>query len=429
LGWIGGVKNLMLLRFAILLGLGVMVGYAQSVKEVRRIAKQGESALPQLQHFLLNDDVRVRVEAVRGIIDIGGPHTVDALVDATRDNDAQVQTMAVNGLVNVYLPGYMKTGLYAPLQRITSDIKAGFTDPDNEIIDAYIIVRPAVIQAIGRVAKSGASLDARADAARAVGILRGKAAVPDLVEALRSRDSEVILESLNAMEKIRDPAVCPAIHFLVKDFDERVQTEALEANGVLGCKDARADIREVLGRTDRDKVRRAALGALALMPEASDRAIFNTYVSSGDERQRTAAAEGYARLASIEDARHMQALYEAETRNAPRLALAFAMVMDGNLSLEEFAPLRFLVYSLNSNNLRTASQSYLLEAARNPEVRSALVRMLDEGTRDEKVFLARVIAATGDRSNIPVLDKLSRDPDATVAAEGVRQLRNLHARI
>jgi HEAT repeat protein len=406
-----------------------VAAHAQSVKEVRKIAKQGESALPQLQHLLLNPDVRVRLEAVRGIIDIGGPRTVDALVDATRDNDAQVQILSVNGLVNVYLPGYMKTGFYAPIRKISSDIRSRFGDADDEVIDSYVIVRPNVIQAIGRVARSGSSLDSRANAARAAGILRARPAVPDLVEALRSRDSDVILESLVAMEKIRDPAACPGIHFLVKDFVEKVQTEALEANGVLTCKQARPAIREVIQRTDRDKVRRAAISALAMMPEPSDRALFNSYITNPDERIRAAAAEGFARLASIDDARHIQTLYEQEPRNAPRMALAFAMVMDGNLSLAEFAPLRLLVYSLNNSNYRAAAQDYLTEAARNPEVRSALTQVLDEGTRDEKVYLARVIASSGDKSNIPALEKLSHDPDSIVSAEGVRQLRNLHARL
>jgi HEAT repeat protein len=414
---------------AISLVVLAVAAQAQSVKEVRRVAKQGESALPELQRFLLNPDVRVRIEALHGIIDIGGPRTVDALVDAARDNDAQVQIMAVNGLVNVYLPGYIKTGFYAPIKKISSDIRSRFSDPDDQVIDPYVIVRPNVIQAIGKVARSGSSLDARANAARAAGILRGKPAVPDLIEALRSRDSDVILESLVAMEKIRDPAACPGIHFLVKDFDEKVQTEALEANGMLTCKQARPDIRDVIQRTDRDKVRRAAISALAMMPEPADRALFNSYITNPDEKIRTAAAEGFARLASIDDARHIQTLYEQEPRNAPRMALAFTMVMDGNLSLDEFAPLRFLVYSLNNNNYRPAAQTYLTEAARNPEVRSALTKVLDEGTRDEKVSLARVISASGDKSSIPALEKLSHDPDATVAAEGVRQLRNLHARL
>ena len=55
-----------------------------------------------------------------------------------------------------------------------------------------------------QLARGGASLDVRANAARAIGILRGKEAVPDLLEAIHTKDSAVIYESLNALQKIRD---------------------------------------------------------------------------------------------------------------------------------------------------------------------------------------------------------------------------------
>ena len=85
-----------------------------------------------------------------------------------------------------------------------TSIKSKFTDTNDQIIDAYIQVRPEVAKAIGRVARGGASMDSRANAARAVGILRGREAIPDLEQALRSKDSQVIYESLIALQKIRD---------------------------------------------------------------------------------------------------------------------------------------------------------------------------------------------------------------------------------
>ena len=418
------------LRTTLFLGLALaFTAFAQSPKEVRRVAKQGVSALPELARFLLNPDLKVRLEAVRSIIDIGGPRTLDPLVDATRDNDPQVQVLAVNGLVNFYWPGYVRTGFAAGLRKVSAQLRSRFSDPDDVIIDPYIIVRPEVISAIGRVARSGASLDARATAARAVGVLRGKQAIPDLIEALRSRDSDVILESLVALQKIRDSKACPGIHYLVNDLDEKVQIEAVSANGVLNCREAKDDLRAVLQRTDRDKVREAALSAVAMMAEPRDRALFANYVNSPADRLRIAAAEGFARLASIDDAHQMQALYDAETRNLPRLALSFALVMEGNLTMTEFAPLRYLIYSLNNAAYRDSATAYLTEAARNPEILRALYGALTDGTRDEKIFLARVIGASGDQSSVKPLEALSADPDAAVAQEGVRQLRNLQSRI
>ncbi len=421
-----------MMRYGTSIVMGVLLAggaAAQSPKEVKKIAKQGPSALPELQRFLLNPDLKVRLEAVRGIIEIGGPRTSDPLVEATRDNDPQVQILAVNGLVNIYVPGYIQTGFAAPIRQMGSDFRSRFSDPDDVVIDPYLTVRPGVIQAIGRVARGGSSLDARANAARAVGVLRGKAAVPDLIEALRSRDSDVLLETLIALDKIHDSAACPGIHFLLNDLDDKIQAEAIEANGILGCKAARPDLRELLKRADRDRVRRAALSALAMMPEPGDQALFSSFLESPDDKMRMAAGEGFARLANIENARQLQTVFDAETRNPPRLALAFALVMEGNLTMTEYSPLRFLIYSLNNNQSRPQALAYLTEAARNPEIRRTLTAALDEGTRDEKVNLARVIAASGDRANVATLEKLSHDSDSIVASEGVRQLRNLQARI
>ena len=60
---------------------------------------------------------------------------------------------------------------------------------------------------------------------------------------------------------------------------------------------------------------------------------------------------------------------------------------------------------------------------------TALYGQLDSGTRDEKIYLARVLAASGDQASVPYLDKVSRDTDQDVAQEGLRALRSLRARL
>ena len=82
-------------------------------KEVREVAKAGSTAIPQLQEFLKNPDTDVRVEAVKQITEIGTARGLDPLIQATRDNQPEVQILATDGLVNFYLPGYVKTGLGA----------------------------------------------------------------------------------------------------------------------------------------------------------------------------------------------------------------------------------------------------------------------------------------------------------------------------
>ena len=109
-----------------------------------------------------------------------------------------MQIRATDGLVNVYLPGYVKTGLSGTLSRAGNSVKGKFTDTNDQDHRPVFMVRPEVIAALGKLARGGASLDARANAARALGILRGRAAIPDLIEALHSKDDKLMYESLVA---------------------------------------------------------------------------------------------------------------------------------------------------------------------------------------------------------------------------------------
>ena len=113
----------------------------------------------------------------------------------------------------------------------------------------------------------------------------------------------------------------------------------------------------------------------------------------------------------------------------PRLASAFAITLGGDLSLAENSPFRYLLNTLNSSAWRDTASAYLVEAARRPTVLAALHQPLQSGTRDEKIQLARIIAASGDASAVPWLDALSRDTDSNVAQEGLRALRSLRARL
>jgi HEAT repeat protein len=402
---------------------------AQTPKEVRNTAKLGPRALPQLTAYLDNPDVEVRVEAVKAITEIGGSGALDPLVKATRDNDPEVQIRATDGLVNFYLPGYVRTGLASKISRVGSTIKSHFTDTNDQIIDSYIRVRPEVITAVGQLVRGGSSMDSRANAARALGILRGQAAVSDLLTALRSKDSGLMYESIVALEKIRDPEAGPRIQFVLRDLDERVQLAAIETTGVLGNREAIPDLIRVFNDTRNPKVKRAALMALARMPSAESRPILTQYLRDKDARTRGAAAEGLGRMRNPADTGTIDAVYKDEDKTSPRLSQAFALVMEGQSQLSEFSPLQYLINTLNSAAYAGEAFPLLVEAARLPEVRRLLYKPIESGTRDEKIYLARVLAASGDAEALPYLQKMSQDADSQVASEGLKALRELRQRL
>ncbi len=408
-------------------------GSSPDAKERRRIAKeltrQGSGAIPQLEEMLGDPDLEVRIEAVKSIVEIDTQRSLDPLLKATRDNDPEIQIRATDGLVNFYVPGYVRTGLTATLRRAGNTITGRFSDKNDLVVDPYLEVRPDVIEALGRLARGGSSMESRANAARAAGILRGRAAVPDLVEAVRSKDTQLIYECLIAFQKIGDRTVGPRIQFLLRDLDEKVQVAAVEAAGLLYNKDALGQLREVLTRTESKRVRRAALTSIAMLPDIGNRRVLLEYLKDKDEALRAAAAEGLGRIGEAEDLPLLERAFNEETKNSARVSIAFALVMMGKTERTELSPLSYLVSTLNSSVRAGLARPLLVEAARKPEIRRILEREARRGTRDEKIGLSQVLGQSGDKDSIPVVESMTRDPDPAVAQEALRALRTLKARL
>ena len=401
----------------------------QRTRAVRDMASQGDEAIPQIARYVQDPDVDVRLEAVKALDNIGGPKTVDPLVIAARDNDPEIQIRAADGLVNAYLPGYLKTGVSGTLRRAGNTIRAKFTDTNDQIIDPYVEVPTPVIEVLGRQARGGASLESRANAARAVGILRGRAAIPDLLEALNSKDDRLMYESLIALQKIRDPSAGPGVAFLLHDLNDQVQIAALDTTGILRNQGAAPDVRDVVDHARTPKVRRAALSALAMIAYPADHGVFLRYLADKDDGLRAAAAEGLARLKNTADRANLEKAFESERSNNARLSMAFAVVSLGNRQMSEFSALQYLVNTLNSKAYRNVAIPFLIELARDPAVRQAIYPILTHATRDEKTGMSVVLSRSGDRDSEPYLQALAKDSDFEVMQEGTRALRTLQNRV
>ncbi|MGH9559577.1 MAG: HEAT repeat domain-containing protein, partial [Bryobacteraceae bacterium] len=102
---------LLLLISAFAFAQGPQADTKERIKTVRDLAKQGATSIPKIAPYVSDPDLGVRVEAVKALVDIGGPKTVDPLLVAAKDTDPEMEIRATDGLVNVYLPGYAKTGM------------------------------------------------------------------------------------------------------------------------------------------------------------------------------------------------------------------------------------------------------------------------------------------------------------------------------
>lgn len=397
-------------------------------KDVRDAAKPGAPAIPKLAGYLKNQDRDVRLEAVRQIAEIGTERSLDPLVEATHDADSEIQIRATDGLVNFYVPGYMKTGLGGSLRRVGTGIKGHFTDTNDQIIAPYITVRPEILSALAALVGSAVSMDARANAARASGVLRNRDALPQLIDAAHSKNSDLIYESLAAIEKIRDESAGPRIAFLLHDPDTRVQATDIEAEGVLRNKAALPDLIDDLNHAHDARIRHAALEAIAMLPDPANRPIYAQYLSDKDEKMRAAAAEGFARLGNPADLPLMKKAWDDESKTSPRLSIAFAEVALGRTELSEFSPLQFLINNLDSAAYNGIARPFLVELARQEAVRQLLYGPLRSGTKDEKIGLAYVLGRSGGPSSVPELQKLSNDPDPDVSQAALTAVRNLQSK-
>lgn len=398
-------------------------------RAVAELGRQGPSALPQLAPVLRDVDVDVRREAVKVISEIGTQDSIPILIQATEDNHPDVQILAVDGLVNIYLPGYFQTGVSAMWSNFTRSVKSRFTEVTDQVIDPYVQVRPEVVAAIGKLVTRGMSADSKANAARGVGILRGKQATPELLEGLKNRDGSVIYESLNALQKIGDPETATKIAYLLNDPDRKIQIAAIETTGMLRNKEASTNLEGLLNRSRHRDVQRAALGSIAMIASADSRPTFLLYINDRDDGLRAAAAEGLGRLGSRDDVPMMRGKFEAETKRGPRISMAFALVHLGDNTTDPLSPLTMIVNETNKSAFRSVAVAFLTELARQSDVRTALYRFMESGTRDERVALCQVMAKSGEADSVPYLERLSQDRDVEVGKEALRALQVVRARV
>src|SRR5260370_27213777 len=141
-------------------------------KIVRELGKGGSESIARIEPYLTDPDFSVRLEAVKAIVEIGTQRSLDPLIKASNENDAEIQIRATDGLVNFYVPGYVKTGLTASMLRVGNSIKSKFTDTNDQVIDTYVQVRPELIRELGRLARVGTIMNIRPTPARHADLLR-----------------------------------------------------------------------------------------------------------------------------------------------------------------------------------------------------------------------------------------------------------------
>ena len=365
----------------------------------------------------------IREEAVIALIKTGTADCQAGLEAATKDAAPEIQSLAVDGLVNFYSPGYVQFGWLSSVKSFGKSLKNRFRDPEPLLIDPYVKASPSTQDAIAPLITGGSSMESRANAARASGILHAERSIPKLKEGLRAADKEIVVESIRALGKIRDTSVGPDMTFLLVNPSEDIQVAAAETLGNLRTKEAVSSLVE-LSRSGKKDVARASLTALAKIPDNGEEKLFLLFLNDKDDKMRAAAAEGIGRAGNEDDLKLIQDSFAAEKSESARLSMAFAAVHLGDLNM-----VQYLVDGLDSTFHRLEARPFLVELARDPKVLSELYTPLTSGTRDQKIHLATVISMSGTKDGIPHLERATKDADSRVAQAAITALKNLQARL
>ncbi len=379
-------------------------------------------AVPALAKAVFDPSVRVRQEVVIALAQFHGPQVIDALIHSTRDGDEGVRILAIRSLVGYYTGNVPKPGFEGFLKKNWRRAKRAFTQ-DNSHIDPGVYVDPKVVNALIDSLKDQRSVDVEQEAARGLGILLAKPAVPALVESAHSSDVDLARESLNALSKIKDDLAGPQLVDLLDSRNNDIKRDAAVTVGILRSEQAVPKLQAIFNNDSNKDNREKALTGLAYIGSKVSVPLFSKELWSNNKNFRIAAAEGLARARDPQALPELQKALMAEKNDDAKLAMEFAITALGHMDY-----LNNLVKDLDSRRGDTA-RAYLTELARHPDFLPRLYPYLQSRNDTVRRRLCTVLMYSGNRSSLQELDRLTHDPNAEVASQAMRARQAIRARL
>lgn len=376
----------------------------------------------------------VREDAVNSLGLIKDFSALPEMLDSLKDIEPSVRSVAARSLVALYTEHDIdfitnrRSGwnLFNPL----------LDTSDHEIVEPYILVDPKIITALGEAARGDKERDVRISATRALGVLRGAGAIPQLADALTA-DQDVRIEVLRAFIKIGDAAAGPHLVPFFNDSDQKVRTQAMVAAGLLKYRPATEPLMAAyrLGPekkgsfkkvTDKVKGRftylpprdEAALWALSLIADERADQIFAENLISYDGDRRQHAVEGIARLAKPQYLDQMSQLLLTEDDAEVKLAKHFALYRMGSTP-----HLTYIVRKLDTDQAPQA-RAYLLEA--NP---IDLYPHVHSSTKQIRQGVIEVLGRIGDAETVKELEPVVRNSSPSTADAATVAIKRIEWRM
>lgn len=393
-------------------------------KAAHDLGKEGNPAtIPALAGALSDPSAKVRREVVSALAQFHQAEVLPPLIQATKDLDGDVRVLSVQSLVNYYSGATPSAGLTGFVRKNVQRVKGHF-EVDDTKIDPGVAVDPQVITALVATLKDTRSEQASRQAARGLGTLAAKSAVPDLVTAAHSSDTDLAREALNALTKIKDLSAGPQLVDLLDSPNKDVKRDACVTVGILRTNDALPKLQSIFESSPDQKDRVAAIQGLAYLGQKVSVPLFTKALWSEDKNLRQAAAEGLARAADPQSLGELEKAVSAEKDAEVKVAIEYAI---SALGKQDY--LSSLVSELGSKTRGDVARAYLTELARDPTFLPRLYPYLQSQDTGVRKRLCMVLMYSGDQSSLEPLDRLSHDPDSDVAAQALRAKRAIRARV
>lgn len=379
-------------------------------------------ATPLLLGAVGDKDPEVRRAAVKSLGLIRDSSAITMLLTVLEDGVPEVRQEAIIALVNLYTEQDASFFLTREAKRLYARLNP-FSGPvagDDTVIEPDVKVAPAVIDGIAARLRDS-NRQVRFYAANALGVLRGQAAIPKMVEGMNGAEPNLQLAILRSFYKIRDRSVAGEVQPYLLNTNKKVRNEAILTLGLFKSLEALPQLQTLYDQNPGRDVRLNCLEAMALIGDSGSLPVFRRHLSDGGPKYRQFAAEGIGRAGDGSVAAEVSRAFLAEKKPAPRLAMNFALY-----SLGRKEHLDQMVAALKERLIHQQALAYLLELK--TRVSPELVNYLNDSNPVVRRRLCLALGMIGDSASAKYLQPLLKDNDPEVVSEATRALRRIGAR-
>ena len=392
------------------------------------------SAVPALIEASDDQEVKVRVAILDALNQMRDMRALPVFIRLTADPDDGIRKTAINAIIRLYVLD--ESGFVAGSKKVLSFFNPFDSNYDDLIVEPYVQVSPNAVQALAE-RLNDPSNGVRKAAVMSLGILRGKAAVGAMKEALPGElRNDIRIEYFRSFYKIADPSVCSVMVPFINDPDKPVHDEAILVCGLLRCQEAVPPLMDILGAgtKERQKIMKVlpaslpedlqvkCLQALALIGDQRAEKLFVGALDHKITGMQMAGAEGLARLANPEYRNTLEAARERSMERRNQLALDFALYRVGRPgALDE------LVSELGS--IRYCDQVFDYFASFSQEECRKLFPFLRTSKGKVRIKLLDVLGLTGGKDTLAEVETYTHDSDTDVASAAINAVRRLRAKL